>query len=245
VRGLDSTCPNSIAGRGYGRDGGLAQFVVAKAPRDVIPIGSLDPRTAAPLTDAGATSYHAVKRVLPRLAPGTAAIVLGAGGLGAFAVQFLRALSAATVIAVDTNPARLDYVRDLGAHETVTGVDESTARELARLTNGEGAAAVLDFVGIDSTIDAGVAAVRPYGAYALIGSGGGKLRRPWGGLPRDAEVFYFQGSSISDAHDVVRLAEAGLVRSEADLYPLDRVEEAYEALDQGRLRGRAVVEPHG
>ncbi len=104
---------------------------------------------------------------------------------------------------------------------------------------------MLDFVGIDSTIAAGVGAVRPYGTYALIGSGGGKLRRPWGGLPRDAEVFYFQGSSISDAHDVVRLAEAGLVRSEADLYPLSRVEEAYDALDHGRLRGRAVVEPDG
>jgi len=182
----DARVPNGSDEKKLAARKPIRSHVVAKAPRDVIPIGSLDPRTAAPLTDAGATSYHAVKRVLPRLAPGTAAIVLGAGGLGAFAVQFLRALSAATVIAVDTNPARLDYVRDLGAHETVTGVDESTARELARLTNGEGAAAVLDFVGIDSTIDAGVAAVRPYGAYALIGSGGGKLRRPWGGgLPHD------------------------------------------------------------
>ncbi len=43
----------------------------------------------------------------------------------------------------------------------------------------------------------------------------------------------------------MRLAEAGLVRSEADLYPLSRVEDAYDALDHGRLRGRAVVEPDG
>ena len=46
------------------------------------------------------------------------------------------------------------------------------------------AGAVLDLVGIDATIAAGVAAVRPYGSFALVGAAGGTLRRPWfGGLP--------------------------------------------------------------
>ncbi len=245
LRGRDSACPHGLTGRGYGRDGGLAQYVVANAPRDVVSIGSLDPRCAAPLTDAGATSYHAVNKVLHKLVPGSSAVVIGAGGLGAFAVQFLRVMSAATVIAVDSNPDRLAYVTELGAHHSVVGVDRETASALQTITNGEGATVVLDFVGIDQTISTGVGAVQPYGTYGVIGSNGGTFKRPWyGGLPRDGEVIHFQGSSVSDAHEVVKLAEQGLIRSDADLFPLSRVADAYDALHHGTLRGRAVVTPN-
>jgi len=244
IRGRDSACPHGLKGRGYGRDGGLAQFVVANAPREVVKIGSLDPRHAAPLTDAGATSYHAVRKVLHKLTPGSLAVVIGAGGLGSFAVQLLRVLSPTTVVALDTNPDRLAYVRELGAHETVVGVDEHTGAELRRVTNGDKATVVLDFVGTDQTILAGVGAVQPFGTYAVIGSSGGTLRRPWyGSLPRDGEIVHFQGSSISDAHEVIRLAEQGLIRSDADLFPLTDVAAAYDALSAGKLRGRAVVTP--
>ncbi len=232
-RGQDSACPHGLAGRGYGRDGGLARYVVAPAPRAVVKLGALDPVVAGPLTDAGATSHHAVDRVVPRLPDGSTAVVVGAGGLGAFAVQLLRALTPARVVAVDTNPARLDLARELGA--------DDVADDIAAVG---GAEVVLDFVGIDATIAAGLAAVRPYGAYGLVGANGGTFRRPWfGGLPRDAEVFTFQGSSIADVHAVVSLAEAGVIRSDVDTYPLSRVADAYAAMERGELRGRAVVTP--
>jgi len=244
LRGQDSACAAGLAGRGYGRDGGLAEYVLVAGTRHLIGLATLDPVVAGPLTDAGATSYHAVKRVLPRLVPGSTAVVLGAGGLGSFAVQFLRVLSPARVIAVDTNPARLDYVRDLGAHAVLAGVSDATVGELAELTGGQGAHAVLDFVGVDDTIAAGVASVRPFGAFGVIGAGGGTLRKPWyGGLPKDGEVFNFQGSTISDAREVFALADAGLIHSDVDTYPLSDVARAYADLEAGRLRGRAVILP--
>ena len=242
-RGHDSACPHGLAGRGYGRDGGLARYVVAPAPRAVVKIGALDPLVAGPLTDAGATSHHAVDRVVPRLPEGSTAVVVGAGGLGAFAVQLLRALTPARVVAVDTNPARRALALDLGAHEVIEDVGAlGVGRDAA---GGSGAVeVVLDFVGIDATIAGGLAAVRPYGAYGLVGSAGGTLRRPWfGTLPRDADVFTFQGSSLADVQAVVALAEAGLVRSDVDVFPLSRVTEAYAALGAGTVRGRAVVTP--
>jgi propanol-preferring alcohol dehydrogenase len=245
LRGHDSACPNGLKGRGYGRDGGLAQFVAANAPRDVIPLGTLDPRVAAPLTDAGATSYHAVRKVLHKLIPGSTAVIIGAGGLGSFAIQLIRAMSPATVIAVDRNPDRLAYVTELGAHQTVVGIDENTAGALSTITNGEGATVVLDFVSLDQSIALGVGAVQPYGTYGIIGSDTGTLKRPWyGGLPRDGEIITFQGSSNTDGRDVVKLAEQGLIRSDADLFSFDRVADAYDALHNGTLRGRAVVTPN-
>lgn len=66
-----------------------------------------DPASAAPLTDAGFTPYHANRRSWPKLPPGVTAVVIGTGRLGHLAIQILNA-AAATVIAVDTRTEALD-----------------------------------------------------------------------------------------------------------------------------------------
>jgi alcohol dehydrogenase, propanol-preferring len=242
VRGMDNCCPRGLAGRGYGRDGGLADYVLVDQVRALLRLHSVDPRHAGPLTDAGATAYHAVRRALGRIPPGGTAVVLGAGGLGGFAVQFLRLLTGARVVAVDVRPDRLAYARAVGAHEVLAGVDESTVDALAGLTGGRGADAVLDFVGTGETIGAGAASVRPGGVFGLVGAAGGLLSRPWfGGLPRDGEVFTFQGATVADAQEVVALAGAGLLRNEVEEFAFEEVADGYARLAAGTLRGRAVV----
>ena len=231
--GRESSCPSGLVGRGYGRDGGLAPFVVAPAAREVLPIGDLDPVLAAPLTDAGATSHHAVARVLPKLVDGATAAVIGVGGLGAFVVQLVRALSPARVVAVDVSDARRALALELGAHEVVDDVRALPPVEV-----------VVDVVGTDETITRGLRAVQPYGAFALVGAAGGTFPRPWfHSLPRDAELFTFQGSNIADAVAVLELAREGRITSLVDRFPLDRITDAYAALEAGALRGRAVVMP--
>ena len=242
--GLDNNCDAGTAGRGYGRDGGLARFVLLENSRPLIALDSLDPRSAGPLADAGATSMHAVRRVLPRLSAGSTAVVIGAGGLGSFAVQILRTLSSARVIAVDVNPQRLDYAKSLGAHETLAGLNADSAGEIRALTQGAGADVVLDFVGIDATIEGGLAALRRTGSYGLIGAGMGRLNQPWFHLlPKDGEVFNFTGSTIADLREVVALAEAGKLRNDTEHFSFAQVPEAYAKLHAGTLRARAVVTP--
>jgi len=242
LRGLDNSCPRALAGRGYGRDGGLADYVLVEERRSLLKLGTLEPRQAGPLTDAGATAYHAVRRALARVVPGGTAVVLGAGGLGAFAVQFLRVLTGARVVAVDTNPQRLHYAKSVGAHEGLVGVGESTVVELRAVTGRRGADVVLDFVGTDATIAAGVASVRPGGAFALIGSAGGRLNKAWfGGLPRDGEVYTFQGATLADAQEVIALAGAGLIRNDVEEFPFAAIDDAYARLAAGTLGGRAVI----
>jgi propanol-preferring alcohol dehydrogenase len=184
-----------------------------------------------------------VRKVLHLLVPGTSAVVLGAGGLGSFAVQFLRALTPATVVAVDTNPERLRYASELGAHHVLEGVTPDTPQEIREVI-GDGADVALDFVGIDATIAAGLASLRVAGAYGLIGAANGGFRGPWyPSLPRDGFAFAFQGSTIADVNEVVTLAAAGRIRSDVDLFGWDDVAEAYDAMEAGSLRGRAVVTP--
>src|SRR5919107_2573608 len=149
LRGADNYCPQGWRGRGYGDDGGLATFLVAPR-RELVSIGDLDPCAAAPLTDAGATSYHVVRKVLPKLVPGATAVVVGAGGLGGYAIQHLRLLTAARIVAVDVDPGRLEAARSLGAHDVLPS-DRGTAAAVRDLTEGLGAEAVLDFVGSETT----------------------------------------------------------------------------------------------
>jgi len=244
VTGRDNACQAGTAGRGYGRDGGLADYVLVEDPRDIVPLGGLDPVTAGTLTDAGATSYHAVRRVRSRLLPDTTAVVIGTGGLGTFGVQFLDQLGAARVVAVDVSAERRERAVKLGADEAIDGVDETTAERLRDLDGGAGVDVVLDFVGTDQTIATGLAALAPGGALGLVGAAGGGFGASWfSGLPRDGEVFTFQGSDLSDTRAVIALARAGAITNPTETFPLDEVEEAYRRHAAGTLRGRAVAVP--
>ncbi|QXC62757.1 alcohol dehydrogenase catalytic domain-containing protein [Aquihabitans sp. G128] len=245
LRGIENACAEGLVGRGYGRDGGLAQHVlVDEADRLLFPLGTLDPAVAGPLTDAGATSHHAVRRVLPRLQADGAAVVLGIGGLGAYVVQLLVALADVPVVAVDPNPARRALAGELGATHVVDGVGPDTFEGIRDALGGVPVDAVVDVVGIDDSIALGTRLLAPGGALALVGAAGGTLRRPWfSTLPQDGELFTFQGSDLADARAVLDLAAAGRIRVDVEPFGLDEVDAAYAAMEAGTLGGRAVVRP--
>ena len=103
--GAENLCIHGMEGPpgiGFGVDGAMAEYLLITDPRRLVPIGDLDPADVAPLTDAGLTPYRVIKRVQPKLTPGSHAVVIGAGGLGHLAIQILGTLTPARVIAVDT-----------------------------------------------------------------------------------------------------------------------------------------------
>src|SRR3954468_6660570 len=146
ARGGDNVCRDIVPGAiGITRDGGMADHVVVPA-RNLVPLGDVDPVRAAPLTDAGMTALHAVERARRLLEPAATAVVVGIGGLGHLAVQFLRATSQVRIIAADVEAARLDFAADLGAHAGV--LTRPGAADAIRAANGgRQADVVLDFVG--------------------------------------------------------------------------------------------------
>jgi len=239
LRGEDNLCARRSAGRGWGLDGGLTRYVSVSS-REVVPLQSLDPMAAAPLSDAGVTAYHAVRRLAPRLRGGSAAVVIGIGGLGAFAVQILRQLTPSRVVAVDSLPDRLAVGRRLGADETLLAAD-ATPAAVRDLTDGDGADAVLDFVGTQGTMDLALQTARPGGGIAIVGAGGGTASIGWGTLPHDCDLFIPLGGTTADLHDVVALAQAGRIGIDVDPFPFAAVADAYARVREGSVRGRAVV----
>jgi propanol-preferring alcohol dehydrogenase len=242
-RGQDNYCIDTWRGRGFGTDGGLAEYVVVGAGQ-VVPLGELDPRIVSPLTDAGATSYHAVKKVLPKIYDDSTVVVIGVGGLGGYGVQWLRMLTSSRIIAVEARPERIKAAADLGAHEVIEA-GEGLSKRLAEAIGDGGADVILDFVGDDKTIRAAMRNVAKAGAIGLVGQGFGSAEVRYGAWAHDADLFNPQGATIAELHEVVALAKTGDVVVEVEQFAFDDVVAAYDRLRAGTLNGRAVVLPNG
>ncbi|MCE2527762.1 MAG: NAD(P)-dependent alcohol dehydrogenase [Actinomycetia bacterium] len=248
----ENYCENAAAvvasgpGRpGLGRDGGIAEFFLAPQSRHLVPLpAGLDPVEAAPLTDAGLTTYHAIKQQLDRLHPGTTAVVIGIGGLGSLAVQILRALSAARVIAVDIASDRLEAARRQGAHHAVLA-DESAPGAIREATGGRGAELILDIVGTDDTLALAASAAAIRGHITVVGIGPGSFPMGYVHVPRGLSASTVFWGAIPDLAEVVALAGTGAIRSDTERFSMQQAPLAYRKLREGTLKGRAVVVPHG
>ncbi|HEU5085298.1 MAG TPA: NAD(P)-dependent alcohol dehydrogenase [Acidimicrobiales bacterium] len=244
--GMENYCerPDRTGGLvgGLGADGGMAPYMVVPGARHVLPIGDLEPAAAAPLTDAGLTPYHAVKRGLPLLVPGSTAVVIGAGGLGHMAVQMLRALSPATVIAVDTRPEALKLAESVGAHAGVVA-DDDAAATITELTKGRGADVVLDVVGADQTLALGAAVARQLGQLTIVGIAGGTLPISFFSIAYEVSVATTYWGTLPELHEVLALAQAGVITPHVSTFSLDEAPHVYERLASGDIEGRAVIVP--
>lgn len=229
-------------GGGLGLDGGMAEYMLVPSARLLLPLGDLDPAEAAPLSDAALTPYHAIRRNRERLVPGTAAVVIGVGGLGHMAVQILRATTGVEIIAVDVDASKLDLAREVGADTTVRS-SPTAAEEILEHTHGLGAPVVLDFVGVEDTMQLGASVVRMNGELTVVGLGGGTFPFTFGALPFDCSITIPYWGSAVELMDVLELARAGAIRAHVERFGLADVAEAYRRLREGTLAGRAVIVP--
>ncbi|MFD8773760.1 NAD(P)-dependent alcohol dehydrogenase [Streptomyces sp. NPDC059916] len=227
---------------GLGAPGAMAEYMVVDSTRHLVPLGALDPVQAVPLTDAGLTPYHAIKRSLPKLVPGSTAVVIGTGGLGHVAIQLLRALSPAWVIALDVNEEKLALAREVGAHEAILSDAESVA-VVRELTGGKGAEAVFDFVGATPTVATAGGCAAVEGDVTIVGLGGGSLAVGFGTTPYEASVTAPYWGSRSELMEVLDLARSGVVSVHVETYGIDDAPTAYQRLHDGTVRGRAVILP--
>ncbi|PYE15161.1 NAD+-dependent secondary alcohol dehydrogenase Adh1 [Williamsia limnetica] len=227
---------------GIDSNGGYAEYLKTNARAVVKLDTSLKPADVAALADAGLTAYHAVAKAARFLRPGDTAVVIGAGGLGHIGVQVLAALSAARMIVVDRSEPALKLASELGAHHTVVA-DGTQVQQVLDLTDGNGAEAVIDFVGEGGAIEDGVGMLRRAGNYYVIGYGG-TLSIPT--IDVISTEINFIGNLVGSYNDLVELmvlAAQGKVSLHTSTYPLAEFATALSDLDAGNVRGRAILVP--
>lgn len=232
--GNDQWAPDRVT-PGIDAPGGFAAYLLSHQRAMVKLPPSVDPTDLAPLTDAGLAAYRACAKL--NVGPGDRVVILGVGGLGHLAVQILSALSAASVVAVDTRPQALELARACGAAVAVL------PEELSEYLGDSPPAAVVDFVGSDETAASGVGMLGFGGHYVAVGVGG-ELRVPVFdvvGSEKTIEGVYV--GSYRDLERVTALALSGQIATRITRYPLDQAERALRDLASGRILGRAVLVP--
>ncbi len=224
-------CPDGREA-GLFQDGGYAEYIRVPARRYLYPIGDLDPVQASTLGCGGLTPYRAVKHARDWLGPGSRALVLGAGGLGQFGIQYLRQLTDAVVDVGDPSPEKRARALALGAQAA------AAPEEL------EGPyAAVLDFVGSEESLTQAARLVDRKGIAIVIGLFGGRIPFGLGAVPNEAHFLSSIWGSRDELAELIELAQREPLQYTVDTMPLERAQEAHDLIRSGQARGRIVLTP--
>lgn len=219
--GDEAMCPDVVIA-GVHADGGYAEALVIPDGSYLYPIGDLDP------ADAGATAYRAVRRAMPA----SRALVIGVGGLGQFAIQWLRLVTDCRVTAIDTAPKKILRALALGADEALPPAAEI-----------EPAPVVLDFVGTSESLELAKSVVTRQGKIVIVGGGGGTIPMGTEAIPYETWVTTSIMGSRSDVTTVLHHAQRGNVECHVEELPLGHANTALERLRVGAVTGRLVLKP--
>ncbi|MFC1946202.1 zinc-binding dehydrogenase [Chloroflexota bacterium] len=215
-------------------DGGLAEYVVADEP-DVFPIPEGVSFAEATQIQTLSTVYHSQQRL--RVEPGKGLMVVGMGVTGFLHVQLARASGAIPVIAVSRSPWKLELARELGADEAISTEEPDAQDRIKEATGGQGPEAVIEAVGVPSTVAFSIESVAPGGRVLLYGSG----HQPLTGF--DPYLIYFKeinliGSRAAGRADwppVLNLVRSGRINLKpliTHVLPLAEVARAFSMMDE-------------
>jgi len=242
-RGDEHLCPRTMRNLGFQLPGGYADLVRVPHARYLVPIGTLEPARAATFACAGITAYGAIRKLDPLDAEDHVAII-GCGGVGMTAVALYSAMSPARIVAIDPDPAKREAALSHGATMAFDPGAPDAQKAIGKAC-GFNIAAVVDFVGSESSSSMAVNLVRRTGQVVIVGLFGGEFRMP---LPMFAlKSLRISGSYVAGLHelrDLVALAQrAALPQTPIALRPLAQVNQALQDLAQGRVVGRVVLQP--
>src|ERR1700690_1189857 len=227
MHALDSSFPGINANGGYAEYLLTGQRSLIKLPR------SLAPKDVAPYTDAGLTAYRAAKKASRHLLPGQYAVVIGAGGLGHIGIQVLKALCAAEIIVVDRAETALQLAKECGADHTVKGGGDEV-QSVLELTSGNGAEAVIDFVGEGDAVAKGLAMTRNAGFYCIVGYGGNIELPTIDMVTSEKTIVGNLVGTYPELVELMALADRGLVTLTTKEYRLSEANQALQDLHHGK-----------
>ena len=174
----------------------------------------------------------------------------GAGAVGHYAIQFTKLLGASKVLTTVSSPAKAEHARAAGADAAVNYRTEPVAERVLELTDGRGADRVVevDIAGNSRLLPRIVARDGLCVAYGANGQEATFEFVPM--IMSGAAVRFFIVYELSAAarrkgiEDLTRWMEQGRIRhAVAADFPLDRVAEAHETVEQGHAIGNVVVKP--
>lgn len=232
--GRENLCDN-LRMLGNHLDGAYAEFIAVPAAELVVVPDSVPLTEVSIVADAMSTPYHAVKH-RGRVQLGDYVAVVGCGGVGLNVVQ-CATVAGGRVIAVDTNPERLEIARQLGAIETVNPDEvDRIDKHIRHLTDG-GVDVAFEAIGNPQTMRSAFGLLRRGGRLCIIGYSQDDLVVSAGKLMfHEMEVVGSLGCGGRDYPEIMELVAAGRLQVEpvvSGTIPLERIAEGFDRLRRG------------
>ncbi len=184
-----------------------------------------------------------------QLEPGSKAAVFGVGGVGLNAIQGCALAGAETIIAVDTNDAKLQLAREFGATETINPTEvENVPKAIKKLTGG-GVDYAFECVGAGTVVAEAYKSLGRGGTTVVVGVAAPSDKTSFGTFSMPADERCIKGSWLGSArpqHDFPRLLslyQRGRLKLDelvTRTYTIDEAPEAFEDLQAGR-NARGVI----
>jgi S-(hydroxymethyl)glutathione dehydrogenase / alcohol dehydrogenase len=160
----------SVAGRPMPQFANLSSFaeLMLTHERSLVKIRPEMPLDRAALIGCAVTTGLGAALNTAKVRPGSSAAVIGCGGVGLSALQGCRIAGAARVVAVDTQPWKLELARKLGATDVVDASAGDAAAQVLERTGG-GVDTSFECIGLASTVQQAVGMIRKGGTAVLVG----------------------------------------------------------------------------
>lgn len=235
-RGLFINCKRAKI-TGISHDGGYAEYAVVPSESVArIPEG-LSAVDAGPLLCAGVTTYNALRNSGAR--PGQTVAVQGIGGLGHLAIQYAARMGFRTV-AISRGADKAALARELGAHEYIDTAVTGAAEGLVALG---GADLVLATAPSSAAMESTVGGLKPRGKLLIVAAAFEPVKVSAMGLLSGKSIAGWPSGSAIDSEDTMAFSALTNVRPRVETFPLERAEEAFASMMEGRARFRAVLVP--
>jgi L-iditol 2-dehydrogenase len=234
-------------------NGGFAEYYYLFPGHFVFKVpDELPDAAAAAVNCAAAQVVYGLRQADMRL--GDHVVIQGAGGLGINAAAAAKEMGAASVIAIDGVPSRLQLARKCGADQTIDineyETSEARIERVKELTEGRGADVVMEVVGYPQVVPEGIAMTRKGGAFVEIGN-----IWPNSNVTLDvSKVLWGQVRIIPATHydPYILPVTVDMLTRTRDKYPLtsvmshsfplEQIGEAFEAAEwAGKAEGTAVI----
>jgi len=233
--GNSFACLTSTQVTGITSDGGYADYMIAAAGALALVPPELSAVEAAPLMCAGLTTFNCLRNSGARA--GDVVAILGLGGLGHLGVQFAAKMGFRTV-AIARGKDKEALARQLGAAQYIDSQAQDPAEELGKLG---GAKIVLATATSADAMNAVLGGLSINGMLMLIGAVPSLEISPLQLLRgRQSVKGWYSGTAV-DSEDTLAFSVLSGVRSMNEVFPLERVNEAYERMMGGGARFRAVL----
>jgi 2-desacetyl-2-hydroxyethyl bacteriochlorophyllide A dehydrogenase len=159
-------CQKGFNQLGCTMPGGMAEYV-AVPQRLLYPLPDHVDLADAALAEPASCAAHGVSKA--EIRPGDSVAVVGAGAVGALALQIARLFSPAHLISVEIDPRKAELAGKLGATHIVDGLSEDVTEQIMEITNGRGVQAVIECTGSLSPIQQSFSYVATKGKIVVIG----------------------------------------------------------------------------